>query len=130
MAQPDNLRNMGWMMIVMGLLSMFGNIAVICSQILQFVRGQETSLRSQAEWIGYAAATYSLLAIACLGVLFGPFIIWAGLQVKNLTRYRHALAGSVLLMIPVLSCCCVFNTPFGLWCFTTLRRDDVRNQFS
>lgn len=61
----------------------------------------------------------------------GAFLIYAGLQMKQLRGRTVAIIASVVAMIPCLtSCCCLAGIPVGVWSLITLLNADVKNAFA
>ena len=80
----------------------------------------------------FQKGTVGPMATAIQGscILLNLFIITCGLQMMKLQSWGMAVAGSVLAMINVGSCCCVLGIPVGIWSLTVLMTPDVISIFS
>jgi hypothetical protein len=58
------------------------------------------------------------------------FIIMCAVQMMRLQSWGMAVAGSVLAMLNVGSCCCVAGIPVGLWSLAVLMSPDIISIFS
>jgi hypothetical protein len=69
-----------------------------------------------------------VITVVCLaGALF---VVWAGLQMKQLKSRGAAIAANILVMVPcVTSCCCIVGIPLGIWGLVVLFNADVKRAF-
>lgn len=58
------------------------------------------------------------------------FVIWAGLQMRQLRKWNAALAASIIIMIPCVGCCCVIGLPVGIWSIYILMKPYVKSAFT
>jgi len=58
------------------------------------------------------------------------FIIVCGVQMMRLQSWGLAVAGSVLAMLNIGSCCCVAGVPVGIWSLAVLMSSDIISIFS
>jgi hypothetical protein len=62
--------------------------------------------------------------------LLNLFIILCGVQMMRLQNWGMAVAGSVLAMLNIGSCCCVLGIPVGIWSLMVLISPDVTSIFA
>lgn len=65
-----------------------------------------------------------------LNMGLAAFVAFAGFQMRNLKSYGVAIAGSVVMMLPCGSCCCVLTMPIGIWALVTLMKPEIKNAFT
>jgi hypothetical protein len=58
------------------------------------------------------------------------FIIICGVQMMRLQSWGMAVAGAVLAMVNVGSCCCAAGIPVGIWSLSVLMSSDIISIFS
>ncbi len=58
------------------------------------------------------------------------FIIVCGVQMMKLQSWGMAVAGSVLAMLNIGSCCCALGIPVGIWSLAVLMSPDIIAIFS
>jgi hypothetical protein len=58
------------------------------------------------------------------------FILMSGVQMMRLQNWGMAVAGSVLAILNIGSCCCVVGLPIGIWSLSVLMSPDVMSIFS
>lgn len=64
-----------------------------------------------------------------LGLAANVVIILASQKMKAMQSYGLAMTGSILAVIPCLSCC-ITGIPIGIWCIVTLNKPEVKSSFS
>lgn len=85
---------------------------------------------AMSSYMGMASGPLHYLS-AVLSLLSAGLVIFAGLQMRALKNYMIAVAGSVVIMIPVIgSCCCCITLPIGIWALVILMRPEVKSAFS
>ena len=62
--------------------------------------------------------------------LLNLFIIFSAVQMMRLQNWGMAVAGSVLAMVNLGSCCCVVGIPVGIWSLSALMSPDTISMFS
>ncbi|MBW8884078.1 MAG: hypothetical protein JF612_04715 [Planctomycetia bacterium] len=62
--------------------------------------------------------------------MLNVFIIVCAVQMMKLQSWGMAVAGSVLAMLNIGSCCCVVGIPVGLWSLAVLMSPDIITIFS
>jgi len=62
--------------------------------------------------------------------LLNIFIIVCGVQMMKLQNWGLGVAGSVLAMLNIGSCCCVVGIPVGLWSLSILMSPDIISMFN
>jgi hypothetical protein len=68
-------------------------------------------------------AGYGVVCLLAMG-----FAAYGALQMMQLQDYGLAKFASIIMLIPIFSCCIV-SFPFGLWSLLTLNNPDVRRAF-
>jgi hypothetical protein len=58
------------------------------------------------------------------------FIVICGVQMMRLQSWGMAVAGSILAMVNVGSCCCAAGIPVGIWSLSVLMSSDIISIFS
>ena len=71
-------------------------------------------------WIGRVVASV-------VGIQMGVIEIIAGMRLKLLKGYYLAATAAVLVMLPYFSPLAILGIPLGIWVFTSLRHEEVRN---
>jgi len=64
-----------------------------------------------------------------IGVVVSALIIFASLKMKKLENYNLAMTASIIVMIPILSSCCLIGLPAGIWSLVVLRKPEVKSAF-
>jgi hypothetical protein len=64
-----------------------------------------------------------------VGLAYNGYIVWASREMKGLRRYGHALAASIMSIIPCFSPCCLISMPFGIWALVVLANREVKEAF-
>jgi hypothetical protein len=102
---------------VMGLLglvmTLFGT-----AMNLGMYRGLEDQLGSAAYF-----------AINLVGLAVSGFLIWAGMQMKELKNRSACFAACIVAMIPCGGCC-IIGIPIGIWGLVVLSKDEVKQAFT
>src|SRR3954464_1491271 len=62
--------------------------------------------------------------------MLNVFIIVCAVQMMKLQSWGMAVAGSVLAMLNIGSCCCIAGIPVGLWSLAVLMSPDIITIFS
>jgi hypothetical protein len=62
--------------------------------------------------------------------LLNLFIIMCGVQMMRLQSWGMSVAGSILAMVNIGSCCCALGIPVGIWSLTVLMSPDIISMFS
>jgi hypothetical protein len=78
-----------------------------------------------ATMVGPGAKMINLLSMG-----LAAFIAFAGFQMRNLKSYGVAVAGSIVMMLPCGSCCCIITMPIGIWALVTLMKPEIKNAFT
>jgi hypothetical protein len=64
-----------------------------------------------------------------IGIAVSAFLIYAGMQTKQLKNYNLAFAAAVLCCIPCFVCC-LWGLPVGIWSILTLNKPEVKAAFT
>jgi hypothetical protein len=78
-----------------------------------------------ATMVGPGAKMINLLSMG-----LAAFIAFAGFQMRSLKSYGVAVAGSIVMMLPCGSCCCIITMPIGIWALVTLMKPEIKNAFT
>jgi hypothetical protein len=62
-------------------------------------------------------------------LLASSFVLFGAIKMKNMTDYGLARAAAIVAMIPCIGPCCLLGIPFGIWAFTVLGKQHVRDAF-
>jgi hypothetical protein len=62
--------------------------------------------------------------------MLNVFIILSGVQMMSLKSWGMSVAGSVLAMVNIGSCCCAAGIPVGLWCLAVLMSPEIITIFT
>jgi len=57
-------------------------------------------------------------------------VVLAALRMLQLRSYAVAITGSILSLIPCLTCCLCLGVPFGIWALVLLNRPEIRSSFN
>jgi hypothetical protein len=68
------------------------------------------------------------IVFALLGIVVNAIIIFGALKMKSLAGYALAMTAAILAIVPC-SCCCILNTPFGIWSLVVLLDQNVKAAF-
>jgi hypothetical protein len=63
-------------------------------------------------------------------LLVNLFIIVCGVQMMKLQNWGLGVAGSVLAILNIGSCCCVLGLPVGLWSLAVLMSPDIISMYT
>ena len=63
-------------------------------------------------------------------VMLNVFIILCGVQMMSLKSWGMSVAGSVLAMLNIGSCCCAIGIPVGLWSLAVLVSPEIMTIFA
>lgn len=66
---------------------------------------------------------------AVLGIALNIAMLLGGLQLKGVSGYGLAMAGTVASLIPIHGCCC-FSIPVGVWALIVLLNPTVKAAFA
>jgi hypothetical protein len=69
------------------------------------------------------------IVLAIVELLVGVLILFGGLKMRRLENYGLCVAASVLVMIPILSCCCIVGLPIGIWALVVISKPEVKSAF-
>lgn len=58
------------------------------------------------------------------------FVLYGGIQMKNLRNYGVARTAAIVACIPLLGPCCLLGIPFGIWAFIALGKPGVEAAFT
>lgn len=59
------------------------------------------------------------------------FLIFAGLQMKNLQRHTVCMVAAIVALIPcITSPCCVLGIPVGIWALVLLLKPEIKAAFT
>ncbi|QDV22807.1 hypothetical protein [Aureliella helgolandensis] len=64
-----------------------------------------------------------------VGLAFGGIVVFGSIKMLQQRSHTLAVAGAVVAMLPVGSCCCV-GLPLGIWALVILLDQSVRQDFS
>jgi hypothetical protein len=71
------------------------------------------------------------IVMTLIAIAGSAFIIYAGVQMKNLRNRTMAMIASILVMIPCFtSCCCLIGIPIGIWALVVLSKPEVKEAFT
>ena len=74
------------------------------------------------------SATADYLASA-IWLAASGFLIFGAMKLRNVQSYGLAMGAAMVVMIPCGGCCC-FGLPVGIWAVITLRKPEIKSQFS
>ncbi|MEZ6197341.1 MAG: hypothetical protein R3F20_16690 [Planctomycetota bacterium] len=64
-----------------------------------------------------------------LGLLLALFTGFCALQMLRLKSWGLGVTGSILVMLPLSTCCCCIGAPIGIWSLIVLMNTDVKAAF-
>jgi len=64
-----------------------------------------------------------------IGLAVSGFVVYAGMQMRQLQGWGLSLAGAIVAMIPCISPCCILGLPIGIWAILVLIDNDVKGAF-
>jgi hypothetical protein len=117
-------------MIIFGSLSLlasiYGMVNALISQPPTFPPDTpEFAIQIAQNSVGPVAA-----AIQSIFILLAIVILFGGIQMLRLKSWGMALAGAILSIINVGSCCCILGLPLGIWALVILLMADVKQHFA
>lgn len=69
------------------------------------------------------------IVFAAIGLLVGAFIVYGGLQMRNLQGHTLSIVTAVVAMLPCVSPCCCLGLPVGIWALVVLLKPEVKDAF-
>lgn len=69
------------------------------------------------------------IVFATIGLLVGAFIVYGGLQMRNLQGHTLSIVTAVVAMLPCVSPCCCLGLPVGIWALVMLLKPGVKDAF-
>ena len=69
------------------------------------------------------------IVFGLIGLALNGFVLYGGLQMKNLRSRGMAVAASIVALVPCLICC-LLGWPFGIWSLVVLNKPEVKQAFS
>ena len=66
-----------------------------------------------------------ILGLGCAG-----FMIFGGLQMRNLKSWGLVLAADIVTLVPCTNCCYCLGIPLGIWALIVLNKPEVKSAFS
>lgn len=109
---------------IVALLSLLGGLLRLTG-----IMGAERLPTSEAERAGYLIGTVGGYAIAFVGLIIAPIIIYGGIKMLRGQSYGLAKTAAILAIIPFLSCCFIVGIPIGIWVLVVLRDPFVKAFF-
>jgi hypothetical protein len=79
--------------------------------------------------LGSAAYFAINLVSNLIGLAVSGFLIWAGMQMKELKNRSACFAACIVAMIPCGGCC-IIGIPIGIWGLVVLSKDEVKQAFT
>lgn len=119
-------------LIVVGALNFGLGLLTLLSGLLRLtglIPGERIPI-NEAERLGYFVGTFGGYAVAFIGLVGAPFIIYGAIQMLNGKNYRAAKRAAILAIVPFVSCCFVLGIPFGIWALVVLNKPEIRAFFN
>jgi hypothetical protein len=119
------------LMVVGGIGILFGLWGLL-SHLLGFGAASMPGFGGENEEITRIATMFTGtigLIFNVLGLASNSFAIWAGMQMKSLKTWNLCVAGSIVVMIPCLTCYLI-GIPVGIWALVILMKPDVKAAFT
>jgi hypothetical protein len=72
------------------------------------------------------------VGVGLLQIAACAFVLWAGMQMRNLRGRVPAMAASIAVMVPIIlmpCCLCLAGIPIGIWSLVVLSKPEVRAAF-
>jgi hypothetical protein len=117
---------------VVGAVAYLASFAVdpIVAALLQALERPEREVRQSVQFLHPFGWGFDIAQIV-VGLIGSAFIIYAGVQMKNLRKHTLAMVASVLVMVPFCSsCCCIIGIPIGIWSLVVLSKSEVKEAFT
>jgi hypothetical protein len=67
--------------------------------------------------------------LGLLGMAMSAFMVFGGVQMRQLKSYGIAMAACIIGLLPCTSCCCV-TLPIAIWTLTILMRPEIKSSFT
>ena len=58
------------------------------------------------------------------------FVVFGGLRMRAVRSWGLSLAACIVVMLPLLGCCCCIGLPIGIWGIVMLSKPEVKAQFT
>ncbi len=76
-----------------------------------------------------ASGTYQVIS-SVIGLAISAFIIYAGMQMRQLQNYGMAMAASIVAIFPCTAPCCIIGMGIGIWALVVLLKPEVKAAFT
>jgi hypothetical protein len=63
-----------------------------------------------------------------IGLLFNGFVVYGAMQMRKLENHTLSVVAAALFALPC-HCCCIIDTPIGIWALVTLLDQNVKASF-
>lgn len=119
-------------LIIVGALNFGLGLLTVLSGLLRLtgIISEDKIPTNEVEKIGYLVGTFGGYAIAFIGLIVAPIIIYGAIQMMNGKSYKLAKTSAILAIIPLISCCFVVGIPVGIWALVVLNKSEVKAFFN
>lgn len=117
------------LVIVAGALSIPGIIGVLLWNLLFAGASAMTSSGAGEAGCALLGGGFQIL-IGLIDMALCGFVIYGGLQLKNLGNWTMALIASILAAIPCCTVCCLIGMPGGIWAIILLLKPEIKAAFA
>lgn len=122
-------------LLVVGILSVLGNIAGLAWQLITAIPAVISAVQSGVGmdyWIAFATGQGWSLVMSLIGFFVAFVVIFAGLRLRSARSAGIVYAGSIMAALPCclgFPCCCI-GLPVGIWAIVTMQDEQVKSAFS
>lgn len=103
-----------------------GVLGIVASLMLLVMAAMGTEVGPRQP--GWAEGPAIGIASNVLGLVIAALVVYGGLQLKSLSSWGWALAGTILAMLPC-QCGCLLGLPIGIWALIVLLKPEVKQVF-
>ncbi len=115
-------------MLAIAAISILGNIAGIVMNLAGVGMGGFARGMGQQERMAQMFSGGLGLLSAFVGIVLNAVVIFGAMKMKSLESYTLAMVAAIIATLPC-SCCCILNTPFGIWSLVVLFDQNVKAAF-
>jgi len=117
------------LLVAVGALGILLQLMLLLFNVLGTGLGASVGQRGPGEIANLLFSGVVGIVFATIGLLVGAFIVYGGLQMRNLHGHTLSIVTAVIAMLPCISPCCCLGLPVGIWALVVLLKPGVKDAF-